>query len=365
MNLKKENEFLTNPFIFLGKYLERQEENYLTLCVCFLFNSSPVFRKGFLKLLSSLSLRFKSKNDISRIESFRAIPQLPFNKSKVKRGFFDIAIFTKKKDASPLLIAVIEAKVEASFGPNQLMKYRTSHRSAQLFVLTKYLTYESSIGFNKKAIPRFRWYDVYDVMISAHKKTKGTEKYLIEEGVHMLISKGLSSPDSISLRIWNSLDKALLNTTTLNKNASEIFRGLAIVLDRLVLFRNSAWGELEEEGWKPFVNYYKDSDEESGNYLKFHAGYFKYKTGAKNIRGSGLYIELYKDEKNYKQFVLSLNRYRRHVEHGFQAEPFDFRLDKTRKCFTLPFSDALALIEVEMARFLKSFKRSNDSKPPK
>jgi hypothetical protein len=113
MNLKKENEFLTNPFIFLGKYLERQEENYLTQCVCFLFNSSPVFRKGFLKLLSSLSLRFKSKYDISKLESFSAIPQLPFNKARGKRGFFDIAIFTKKKDDSPLLIAVIEAKVEA------------------------------------------------------------------------------------------------------------------------------------------------------------------------------------------------------------------------------------------------------------
>ncbi len=365
MNLKKENEFLTNPFIFLGKYLERQEENYLTLCVCFLFNSSPVFRKEFLKLLSSLSLRFKSKYRISKVESFSAIPQLPFKKAKGKRGYFDIAICTKKKDGSSLLIAVIEAKVEASFGPNQLMKYRTSHRNAQLFVLTKYLTYESSIGFNKKAIPRFRWYDVYDVMKSAHKNAKGTEKSLIEEGVHMLISKGLSSPDSISLRTWNSLDKALLNKTTLSNNASEIFRGLAIVLDRLVLFRNSAWSELEEDGWKPFVNYYKGSEEDTGNYHNFQAGYYKYKTGAKNIRQKGLYIELYKDEKNYKQFVLSLIRYRRHVEDGFQSDSFNIRLDTTRKCFTLPFSDAFALIDYKMASFLRSFKRSNDSKPPK
>jgi len=366
MNIQSDNKHLTNPFIFLGKYLRRQEENYLTLCICFLINSSTTFRFQFIRLLSSLSLKFSNKRKQISLDSLVAIPQFPFNKAKGKRGFFDIAILTKQEDGSPnRLLAVIEVKVEALFGPNQLLKYRKYHRNVNLFVLTKYLTYESSIGFNKTAIPRFRWFDVYDALNAAHHSARSTEKYLLKEGVDMLTNKGLDSPDSITLNTWKYLDKPLENTTRLRKNASQIFRGLAIILDRLVLFRNSSWSKLEEEGWKPFINYKKNFQKETGNYHLFEAGYYKYKKGAKQFRQKGICIQLYKDEKVYKQFVLFLSRYRINVKTGFDEYEKPFRSDTSRKCFTLPFPDALALIEKDMSTFLKAFRRSNDSKTPK
>lgn len=178
----------------------------------------------------------------------------------------------------------------------------------------------------------------------------------------MLTEKGLAAPDSISMKTWKSLDKALSDTTRLKKNASEIFRGLSIVIDRLVLFRNSVWSSLEEDGWKAFVNYHKNTEINCGKYHSFEAGYYKYKKGARKFREKGIYIELYKDEKNYKDFVLCLNRYRQHAETGFDDNGITFRLDTSRKCFTLPFSEALKLVEDEMISFLSAFKRSNDYK---
>lgn len=363
MKFIAENERAINPFSFLGKYVQRQEENYLTLVLCFLFNTCQPFRISFIELLSSLSRRFKERISTIDPSLIQCIPQLPFKRNRTV-GYFDLAFFHKElpNEKSKKLIAIIEAKVESQFGVNQLKKYRAFNRNVQLFVLTKYLTSEGSIGYGQKIVPRFRWFDVYDALKCSYIKSRGIDRYLIEKGIYMLADKGLATPDLITIKTWKSFDKALSDTTRLRKNASEIFRGLSIIVDRLVLFRNSVWSSLEEEGWKPFVNYHRDSEIDCGKYHSFEAGYYKYKKGARNFREKGIYIELYKDQKHHKEFVLCLNRYRKHVETGFKDDSKTFRLDTTRNCFTLPFSEALKIVEKEMSLFLSSFKRSNDYK---
>lgn len=243
-------------FLTLGKYVQRQQENLMTQAFVAAFNHSNHFKKIFMELI-------ERKDLLKSIDTLHAKSQRSKSFGRGQKLIVDAEIYDTDYPAQA--IATIESKLEAVLGPKQLENYAKylKKRPGQLVIITKY-------GVNPQLVSKLQrrstiWITWGQFSSFLHEKNHQSklDNFLVQEFINMLNHNGIRDVSNVSVAGWNKLKlvKKMILTEGDQSIHYDAIETIRLIMDRMIVFRDSVWESLAEQNWKPYQRLYKYNDE--------------------------------------------------------------------------------------------------------
>jgi hypothetical protein len=269
-----------NLFLTLGKYVRRQQENLLTQSFVALFNHSLAFRRRFLATVQKqgVMLTLDAERLWARTQQARSL-------GSERRLIVDAEILPGTPGRTSVRpAALLEAKLSVPLGPKQagnyvrlLKKRKAQRRAVTMVFLTKYgLEGEIASRFPRQSTVWLTWSEM-GALPRHDRRLSSMDRFLWKEFSKMLEFNGIPMLPCVSRAAWKKL--RLLNRFALGNEFTrlhaDVIATLKAVIDCAVVHRDSEWGGLAKQGWKPYSRVFAERDENSEASVFAKIGFFK------------------------------------------------------------------------------------------
>lgn len=349
-----------NLFLAVGKYVRRQNENFLTQSFAALFNNAEHFRGEFISYVSERSGQrrkvdpsalFARTQSGKKITVGRIVVDLEILKVRPQPGF-----------PTPPTLYVVEAKLSAQLSESQLRNYgdflKKRAPEAQMVLLTRDGIDEKLTPYAPKGAVWLTWGEVAEIC-KASVRTPAVEAFMRKEFVEMLEESGISFVPSISAVGWKRItlfnDFSTSRKTELNHDT---FSVIDTLIERMRVHADNAWGSLTADGYKRYARVYVMREKGESPYSVVCVGF--YCQGKNAVYDRYLCLEI--DCATRAMIVCAgWSLKKRHPQYDpkeYEKSLYEWTPNGTFKLFKSPLQDAVNDAHAILHRCLKQFRGS-------